>query len=143
MHCNCVQVPVCFLLFFGAQLILIDARPRSIRQTQNPVLNESVQNISGNGSGSANIVLKDETILLLFGSDIEVKQKLTKRNLPEADVEIGKCKLEKCTEESVLEIGGDAADDSSFEMAESHIFRPLFRPRIRKSSNGGVANYYF
>lgn len=90
----------------------------------NSALNTSAENTSGdeNGEGSADIVLIDETILAI--SNTETEETVVKRDLPLAETS-GICKSEKCTNQNPLTF--EANEDRSFEMAESHIFRPLFR----------------
>lgn len=135
MHGNCVKVVcVSFWLFFGTH-VLVDSR--SIRQVPNSALNTSAEYIYGdeNGEGSADIVLIDETILVI--SNTETEAKMVKRDLPLAETS-GKCKSKKCNNQNSHTFG--ANEDDSFEMAESHIFRPLFRYRVRKSSNARSFN---
>lgn len=106
---------------------MIDVQAQDIRHKDNYVRNDFVPNIAADEKISTNIVLNNETSSFISSSDSEKTE--TKRALLEAEViAIRNAKI-------ALKIGGDVESDSSFEMAESHIFRPLFRYRVRKSSN--------
>lgn len=135
MRDNGVKVFVCVCLFLCDVLLgSIDAG--SIRQMQNSVLNDAVKNISSDSTHSPDIVVNHGTTLLMMLST-DAKEKGAKRALPVGRI-IEECKLEKCNAKNALEIDGDEDGNSSFEMAESHIFRPLFRARIRKATNNNL-----
>lgn len=125
MSANAVKVFMCFCLFLGVQFIVIDAQ--GIRRIENSVLNDAVPNIARDEDGSTDIVFNNQTNLFILSSDFE--KMVTNRTLAEAQV------IENRDAENALKIVGDKKSDRSFEMAESHIFRPLFRYRVRKSSN--------
>lgn len=123
---NDVKVSVCFWLCFGVHLVLVDAR--HIRQTSI----DEVEYVSSGGNGAANIVSNDKPDSLVSISD-PVKEDMKRDAHAVENVE--RCILENCDNKNALKIGGDEEKDSSMEVAESHIFRPLFRNRVRKSWN--------
>lgn len=112
---------VCFWLLFSVHVALVVAR--NIRQTQNS--DDGVQHSISNGIRTTETARGDH-IDKPFRGDLLMKA--MKRSLHATDV-LENRKLEGRNEK----IGIDAENIGSFEVAESHIFRPLFRPRVRKS----------
>lgn len=123
MHSNGVKVFSCFLFFFVAHLV----DGSCIYQEQNSVPNDSFSEINTVTDDKIN----DAKFLLMFTINPALNMKKRAQSADEAVENL----LDKCNNNNGLEEGGNDGMDISFEMAESHIFRPLFRNRVRKSSN--------
>lgn len=102
----------------------IDAHAQAILRKPNAFVDDVVPNIARDGS--TDIVFSDGTILIILR---DYEEKMAKRALADAEVIVNR------NDGIAWRIDGDEESDSSLEMAESHIFRPLFRYRVRKSSN--------
>lgn len=123
MSANTVKVFIGFWLFHCIwHSMTIDAQ--AILRKGNSVVDDVVPNIARDAS--TDIVFSDGTIMFILR---DYEEKMAKRALPDAEVIVNR------NDGIALKIDGDEESDSSFEMAESHIFRPLFRYRVRKSSN--------
>lgn len=125
MFANTVQVFIGFWLFHCIwHFMTIDAHAQAILRKPNAFVDDVVPNIARDGS--TDIVFSDGTILIILR---DYEEKMAKRALADAEVIVNR------NDGIAWRIDGDEESDSSLEMAESHIFRPLFRYRVRKSSN--------